>query len=70
VSSKTIAGSSEGPGALVGAQEVAAALGVPISWIRERTRAGEVPHYSLGKYRRYRLSEVLAWAEKQKAGQR
>jgi excisionase family DNA binding protein len=53
---------------LVDAGEVAERLGVPVTWVREATRAGYLPHVRLGRYRRYRLDRVLAWLEEQEAG--
>jgi excisionase family DNA binding protein len=46
----------------VDAHAVAARLGVPITWVREATRAGTIPHYRFGRYVRYVEEEVLAWA--------
>lgn len=45
------------------AEEIAELLAVPVSWVREHTRAGNVPHYYFGRYPRYRESEVREWAE-------
>lgn len=53
---------------LLTAGEVADLLGVPEGWVRERTRAGQLPHVTLGRYRRYDRADVLAWVEAQKAG--
>lgn len=46
--------------------EIAAALKVPISWVYERTRrsgSDRIPHIKLGKYLRFRWSEVGQWLE-------
>ena len=48
---------------LLTADEVAALLSVPVSWVRESTRSGAMPHVELGRYRRYRRDAVLAWLE-------
>lgn len=32
------------------------------SWVYEQTRLKRIPHYKLGKYLRFDLSEVLDWA--------
>jgi excisionase family DNA binding protein len=56
------------PGRLLDAGEVAAILAVPISWVREATRAGQLPTVTLGRYRRYDQADVLAWVERQKTG--
>lgn len=48
---------------LLTAKAVAEHLCVPVSWVRESTRAGALPHFQLGRYKRYRLSDVEAWLE-------
>ena len=48
---------------LLTAREVAEMLSVPVSWVRESTRSGAIPCVELGRYRRYRRGEVLAWLE-------
>ena len=54
---------------LLEAAEVAELLAVPVSWVRQATRDGHVPHVCLGRYRRYDEASVLAWLEGQRAGQ-
>jgi excisionase family DNA binding protein len=53
---------------LLTADEVAELLGVPVGWVREQTRAGNIPHVKLGRYRRHDRDEVLAWVESLKSG--
>jgi excisionase family DNA binding protein len=48
------------PGLLT-AQEVAALLGVPTSWVYEQSRRGRIPTVNLGRYRRYRRDAIEAW---------
>lgn len=48
---------------LLTAEEVAERLAVPVSWVRESTRSGVVPHIKIGRYRRYRLADVEKWLE-------
>lgn len=48
---------------LLTAAEVAELLSVPVSWVREATRSGAIPHVRLGRYVRYREADVLAWLE-------
>lgn len=48
---------------LLDAKEVARRLGVPESWVRSNTRTGAIPHVALGRYKRYRWSDVEAWLE-------
>jgi excisionase family DNA binding protein len=48
---------------LLTAEEVAELLNVPVSWVRESTRSGAIPHIELGRYRRYDRAAVLAWLE-------
>jgi excisionase family DNA binding protein len=54
---------------LVNADVIAELLDVPASWVREAARANAIPHYRIGRYRRFRVSEVLDWlAECRNAG--
>jgi excisionase family DNA binding protein len=46
---------------LVDAQVVADRLAVPVSWVREQTRSGAIPHLRLGRYVRFDLDDVDAW---------
>lgn len=48
-------------GSLLTAPEVAAMLGVPVSWVYERSRRGAIPTVTLGRYRRYRLEAIEEW---------
>lgn len=43
------------------AHEVAALLGVPVSWVYAQTRAGRIPTVRLGRYYRYRREAIEAW---------
>ena len=45
-------------------REVAELLRVPVSWVYDRLRrsaASRLPGFKLGKYWRFRKTEVLAW---------
>jgi excisionase family DNA binding protein len=53
---------------LLTAQEVAELLAVPLSWVREATRAERLPHLKLGRYRRYQRHAIDAWLTDQQAG--
>jgi excisionase family DNA binding protein len=53
---------------LLSAAEVAELLSVPESWVRERSREGDLPCLRLGRYVRYERAEVLAWLEEQRSG--
>jgi excisionase family DNA binding protein len=55
---------------LLTAEEVAAFLAVKVSWVREATREGRLPHLRLGRYRRYRLSDIESWLSEQQSGGR
>jgi excisionase family DNA binding protein len=44
--------------------------GPPESWWYAKAEAGEIPSYKLGKYRRFRISEIEAWLEQQRQGPR
>lgn len=54
---------------LLDAGQVAERLNVPVSWVREQTRAGAIPHVALGRYRRYEWEAIVAWLAEQRAGQ-
>ncbi len=53
---------------LLTAQEVADLLTVPLSWVREATRDGRLPHLKLGRYRRYQAAAIQAWLVQQQQG--
>jgi excisionase family DNA binding protein len=53
---------------LLTASEVAEILAVKISWVREATRDGRLPHVALGRYRRYRRTEILGFIDGQRRG--
>jgi excisionase family DNA binding protein len=55
-------------GRLLTAREVAELLSVPETWVREQTRAGNLPHVELGRYRRYRHDEIVAYIEESSRG--
>ncbi len=50
---------------LLTAADVAELLGVPVSWVREHTRSGRIPHVQLGRYVRYRQETVVNWIGQQ-----
>jgi hypothetical protein len=43
---------------LLDADQAGAQLGVTARWLDDSARAGIIPHYKLGAYRRFRVSEV------------
>ena len=53
---------------LLTADEVAALLSVPTSWVREHTRTGAIPHVRLGRWVRYSAADVDAWVAGCKTG--
>lgn len=52
---------SAGLSQLVTAEDVAAAWQVPVSQIYRLTREGQIPHVSIGRYYRYRLTDIEAF---------
>jgi excisionase family DNA binding protein len=42
-------------------EEAARFLAVPLSWLYDAASKGKVPSRKIGKYRRFRLSELDAW---------
>jgi excisionase family DNA binding protein len=53
---------------LLDATEVAALLGVPKSWVYAETRAGRLPHVTVGRYRRYRRDALNEWISEHERG--
>ena len=65
--------SSNSTGRLLTVEELAERLNLPASWIyaHTRKRSGDpIPGFRLGKYWRFRESDVLDWLERQKVGAR
>lgn len=56
------------PDRLLTDAEAAQLLSVKPSWVGEAARAGRLPHIRLGRYRRFRRDELLAWVEEQSSG--
>jgi excisionase family DNA binding protein len=50
------------------AAEVAELLSVPKSWVYAEARAGRIPHIRVGRYRRFSLEAVEAWARAHEQG--
>lgn len=48
---------------LVTVPELAEHLQVPRSWVYGKVAAKQIPHVHVGRYVRFRLSEVQAWLE-------
>lgn len=55
---------------LLDAQGAAELLSVPVSWVRQETRAERIPHIRLGRYRRYDRAALLFWADGRARGPR
>ncbi len=53
---------------LLGIKEISEATGLPLSWLYTQAAAGRIPHLKLGKYLRFRISEVQAWLEAHRRG--
>jgi len=59
--------------ALLTVAEVAELLRVPLSWVYDRTRkrgVERIPGFRLGKYWRFRETDILGWIERQRVGVR
>lgn len=52
---------------LIGVEELAAFLAVPATWVYERTSARAIPHFRVGRYIRFRASDVESWLSDQRA---
>ncbi len=53
--------------AFVNIRQAAEFLGVKISWLYEQVRLGKIPSYKIGAFRRFKLSELDAWARDRQA---
>ena len=53
---------------LVGVQALADRYGPKASWWYQAAERGDVPSYKLGKYRRFKPSEVERWLESCRSG--
>ena len=53
---------------LVDVEKVKEVYGNKLSWWYAAAEAGRVPSYKVGKYRRFRLSEIEAWLAAQRQG--
>jgi excisionase family DNA binding protein len=47
-------------------EELAAKLKVPVSWVYEQSRQGNIPTHRIGRYIRFDLSEVLKSQQKKR----
>ena len=50
---------------LIGINEMAKKLDVPVSWVYSRTRTNSIPHYKIGKYCKFDPDKVMLWVQKQ-----
>lgn len=48
-------------GSLLYADDVAAMVGMTKDWVYAETRAGRIPHVTLGRYYRYRPESIEPW---------
>lgn len=53
-------------GALLTAQQVALLLAVKPSWVYASARAGDLPHYLVGKHVRFDEAEIRTWLRAQR----
>jgi hypothetical protein len=53
---------------LVSVQVLEKRYGPQASWWYSQAEVGKVPSYKLGKYRRFRLSEIEGWLAAQRKG--
>ncbi len=50
---------------LLSADEVATRLGLKPSWVAQAARDNRIPHVRLGKYVRFRWTDVEAWLDEE-----
>ena len=58
------------PDRLLNQDELAELLGLTKRWVQIHTQNGDLPHFRLGRYPRYRLDRVQEWLAKQERGGR
>jgi excisionase family DNA binding protein len=58
------------PAPLLDAEQAAALLNVPASWLMTEARAKRCPHVKLGKYVRFDRTELVAWVGARAEGPR
>ena len=51
-------GAQASPELLLTSEQISEVTGIPGPWFLEQARLGQIPHIKLGKYSRFRLSEV------------
>ena len=57
-------------GSLLFAEDVAALVGMTKDWVYAETRAGRIPHVTLGRYYRYRSESIETWLREIEQGVR
>jgi excisionase family DNA binding protein len=55
---------------LLDSNQAAELLNVPASWLMAEARANRVPNVKLGKYRRFKRDDLLAWVDGRSVGPR
>ena len=58
----------EQPEKLRAIEEAADFLGVKVSWLYEQVRLDKIPSYRVGRFRRFRISELEAWLQERHDG--
>jgi excisionase family DNA binding protein len=53
---------------LVSVKDLAERHSMKASWFYQAAERGDIPSYKIGKYRRFRLSEVERWLETRRNG--
>ena len=53
--------------ALLDPRQAATFLNVPRSWVYSAAEKGTLPSFRIGKYRRFKKSELAEWLENQRA---
>jgi len=61
---EVVNGTGNGQSNLLTSEDLADRLRVPLSWVYEQSRMGNIPTYRIGRYIRFNLVEVLASQKK------
>ena len=59
---------ADAAGALLTAQQAAALLSVPATWVLAEARANRLPHVRLGRYVRFEATELERWWQERARG--
>lgn len=63
---KAALGNGQAVDELISPEELSKRISVPVSWVYEQSRLGEIPTHRVGRYIRFSVAEVLESQRKKK----